>query len=96
MLKNLLSAVLLSLVALVANAQPVFDYANSWYEPNLSYIKVNVWQDGIHRVTATDLSAMGMNVTPSDVSKLQLIYRGEEQHLYVKTNAGNLDYIEFF
>ena len=96
MLKNILSAALLSLMAFALNAQSAFDYANGWYDANLSYVKVNVWEDGVYRVSATDLSSMGMSVSPTDVNNLQLFYRGEEQHLFVKTTSGNLDYIEFY
>lgn len=97
MLKNLLSALLLGFVTIGLYAQTSgFDYANGWFDANLSYVKMRVWQDGVYRVTANDLSSAGLNISSGDIPNIQLIYRGQEQHLYVKTSSGNLDYIEFY
>jgi hypothetical protein len=91
---------LLALLVLCCCAQwglgQAFDYGNAWYNTTQSYAKILVWENGIYRVDAASLSSAGFNITSGSIANLQLFYRGQEQHIYVKTTSGNLDYIEFY
>ena len=73
-----------------------FDYGNDWYEPTNNYIKLKVWEDGVYRVTAADLAASGFSLSGVDPENLHLMFRGEEQYIYVQENGGTVDFIEFY
>lgn len=73
-----------------------FEYGNDWYNPTNSYIKLKVWEDGIYRVTASDLTANGFSLNGVDPENLHLLFRGEEQYIYVEETGGNVDFIEFY
>ncbi len=73
-----------------------FDYGNDWYTPGDPYVKLNVWEDGIYRVSAADLAAGGFSLSGVDPANLHLYYRGKEQHIYVSETSGNVDFIEFY
>lgn len=73
-----------------------FQYGNEWYDASKTYVKLQTWEDGLYRVSATALSQAGFNVAPGDIANLQLHFRGREQRIYVQTTSGNLDYIEFY
>jgi hypothetical protein len=77
-------------------AQSAFNYGNGWYVSGQPYLKLQVWEDGIYRVRATDLAAAGFNVSPADLAQLQVFYRGVEQYIHVQTQGGNFDYLEFY
>ena len=96
MFRNLLATLLLCCCAQFAFGQTGFDYANAWFNATQTYAKVLVWEDGVYRVDAAALGAGGLNVAPGDIANLQVFYRGQQQHVYVKTSSGNLDYVEFY
>lgn len=77
-------------------AQAIFDYANGWYSPGQSYLKLLTWQDGIYRISGADIRNAGLNFSPSDIPNLQLFFRGQEQHIHVELSGGDLAYLEFF
>lgn len=70
---------------------------NEWIIPTQKYIRIEVAQDGIYRVTANQLNL------PADVhpDRLHLYYLGKEQILFIQNEGdanridGN-DFIEFF
>jgi len=74
----------------------VFELGNDWYDANNSYIKLKVWEEGIYRVSASDLAANGFSLSGVAAQNLHLIYRGEEQYIHVAETAGSVDYIEFY
>src|SRR6187431_130513 len=84
-------------------AQP---YGNEWINFSTNqphsvqqYFKINVWRDGIYRLTPTDLQAVQF---PSSFNPkhLQLFHNGVEQYIHVEGEADGVmdpgDYIEFF
>jgi len=75
-----------------------FDYGNSWYtaNPNRPFVKLQVAQDGIYRVTAQDLLEAGHDMAQVDARTLQLFYRGVEQPIYVNRSGNSLNYLEFY
>lgn len=75
----------------------VYDYGNDWYRNNLIWFKLHVWQDGLYRVTQTDLDTAGVTLSNFDPNNLHIYYRGEEIPLHVETDLqGNLNYFEFY
>ena len=81
---------------LLLRAQPAFNYGNAWYVPGQSYLKMQTLENGLYRVSASDLAAAGFSVSPSDVAQVQVFHRGVEQYIHVQTNGGNFDYLEFY
>jgi hypothetical protein len=85
------------------SAQP---YGNEWIAFTVvqpysvqQYVKIKVWQNGIHRITYNDLIQVlpGVTIVPR---RLQLFHKGVEQYIYVHGEADNVfdttDYIEFY
>lgn len=73
-----------------------YDYGNDWYDASKPYSKLLVWEDGVYRISAADLSAAGFSLNGVAPGNLHLYYRGQEQHIYVSENAGAVDFIEFY
>jgi Peptidase family C25 len=95
MLKQLLLTLLLCCCLSIGWSQ-VYDYGNGWYTPTQTYAKLLVWEDGLYRVDAATLAQAGITLTPGSLTNIQLYYRGQEQHIYLKSTSGNLDYVEFY
>lgn len=93
----LLSQLKLSQAGGSASPKPLIaDFGNSWYDPGLNYLKIRVWEDGVYRVTDQELINAGFSVSSASLANLKLFYRGEEQHIHVEQNSGNLSFIEFW
>ncbi|MEM9983777.1 MAG: C25 family cysteine peptidase, partial [Bacteroidota bacterium] len=91
-------AALLLFCSLGANAQN-FDYGSSWYTSRSSQplVRLVVEEDGIYRVSFQDLQNAGFDLTGVNARNLHVIYRGEEQPIYVsQTSTGQLNFLEFF
>ena len=73
-----------------------FDYGNAWYNSNVDYLQLKVWEDGVYRVTAADLQAAGANLSGLTPGNIHLIYREEEAYIHVEETGGQLDFIEFY
>lgn len=73
-----------------------YDYFNQWYRFDQNYIKLQVPEDGMYRVTLADLQAAGVDVSGLLPENLQVIYRGREQKIRVVSNGNVLDYFEFY
>ena len=96
MLRRLTFLLLLLSGSLQAFTQPGYNYTNGWYNPGNVYVKLQVWEDGIYRVTKSDLDAINVDTDNINPANYHLIFRGEEQYIYVEENAGMLQYIEFY
>ncbi len=88
----------LLLLPLTLFSQP--DLAWSWIQSGQTYIRMEVWVDGIYRASPTQLVAAGYpgNIP---VDQLKVFCRGEEQAIYVEdANSNSLfdgnDFIEFW
>ena len=91
-------ATLLLLCSLGVDAQN-FDYGSDWYtsRSNQALVRLVVEEDGIYRVSFQDLQNAGFDLTGVNARNLHIIYRGEEQPIYVsQTAAGQLNFLEFF
>lgn len=73
-----------------------FDLGNAWYDPTKVYAKLRVWENGVYRVTANELSAISFPTAGFSFNNLHLIYRGVEVPIHVVANGSSLQYIEFF
>lgn len=69
-------------------------YGNEWINFSQTYHKVKVFNNGIHRITKNNLEVSGVDVTRTNT--LQLFKNGVEQPIYVHTNNGDVQYIEFY
>lgn len=80
-----------------AQAQP---YGDEWINYSQSYYKVFVGSEGIYRITQEALSAAGVPVASIDPRGLQIIWRGQEQHIFVSGESDGSfdpgDFIEFY
>lgn len=98
-----LYALLLCFIPFLLSAQP---YRNEWIPFTVvqpysvqQYVKIKVWQTGIHRISYNDLTQAlpGVTIEPK---RLQLFHKGIEQFIYVEGEADNVfdpaDYIEFY
>lgn len=67
-------------------AQNIDPYDASWYTPGQTYVKVAVVQDGIYRLTGSDLATLGIPTSGIDPTTLQLLYKGREVPLHYVGN----------
>lgn len=76
---------------------PQGGYGNEWYasDPSRTFIPIKVWEEGIYRLSANDLSAAGYDLSMVNPDFLQLFFRGAEQRIYVQQSNGSLEYLEF-
>jgi hypothetical protein len=76
------------------------DYGNEWIDYDQQYFKIHVSEDGLYKITYSELLAAGMPVNVIDPRGVQLYYKGEEQYIYIhgEGTSGIFDpagYIEF-
>lgn len=77
------------------------NYGNEWIDYDKQYFKIHVSQDGIYKITYSQLLAAGIPVNVIDPRGIQLFYKGEEQYIYIhgEGSSGIFDpsgYIEFY
>lgn len=75
-------------------------YGNEWINFSQPYFKIPVAQDGMYKLTYTDLQTAGFPVGSVDPQTLQLFHRGVEHAIYVAGEGdgqlGSADFIEFY
>ncbi|MDW7690450.1 C25 family cysteine peptidase [Flammeovirgaceae bacterium SG7u.111] len=73
---------------------------NSWINFSQDYFKVGVKQDGIYRLTYTELDNAGFPISTINPKNIQLFHRGKEMAIVVSGQADGIfnesDYIEFY
>ncbi|MDL2262416.1 C25 family cysteine peptidase [Bacteroidales bacterium OttesenSCG-928-I21] len=74
---------------------------NEWINYDQQYFKISISNDGIYRMTYSELLAAGIPVNTIDPRGIQLFYEGEEQYIYIygENNSGIFDpngFIEFY
>ena len=91
MLRTFISlAVYLLLLGLSAlNAQPANDDPTNWIKYRQTYLKIPIVENGLYRVTATELGQAGVPVDQLDPTTLQLFHRGIEQAIFVANETTN-------
>lgn len=91
MLRNIISILLI--------LSGVFVYAqntNSWIMAEQYYYKIGVAENGIYRITLSDLTASGVPVSSFNAANMQLFCNGKVIPLHVVTASGALNYFEFY
>jgi hypothetical protein len=69
----------------------------SWIDQSAPYIKLSVKQDGLYRLTASELSATSINASQWDPDAIRLIDRGREIPIWVEKDSNDkLQVIEFY
>ncbi len=97
-----LTAVLLVLFAAFAQAQssPNDPDPTRWINYAQSYYKIPIAENGIYRLTVTELQRAGVPIQQITPGHMQLFHRGVEQAIYVDGEAdGHLDtddFLEFY
>jgi hypothetical protein len=96
MSKNSGLLVLCLLLAVSATAQ----VGNEWINFSQPYYKIPTVQDGIYRLTYSDLQQAGFPVDAVNPKNLQIFHRGVEQAIFVNGEGdgtfNNSDFIEFY
>jgi hypothetical protein len=75
-------------------------FGNEWIKFNQQYYKIPVAQDGIYRLTYSDLQNAGFPVGSIDPRRIQIFHRGVQQHVWVEGQDDAAfnppDYVEFY
>jgi len=93
-MKSLQTIFFLLISSLLISAQST----NSWIDFNKSYYKMKVGEDGIYRITFSQLEDSGFPITTTDGAALKLISQGEEVAIFTTTEGqwSLDDYFEFY
>lgn len=72
--------------------------ANDWVEYDQTYFKFSISDDGIYRLSRSELEAAGLSSSELIGQNFKMIRNGEQVPLYVSTNGAfsSSDYIEFY
>ncbi|MCH2043036.1 MAG: C25 family cysteine peptidase [Saprospiraceae bacterium] len=71
-------------------------YGNEWINYNQQYFKASIAQDGFYRITKQVLDNAGIPTNSVNPSNFQVFALGNEIPIYVKSNNGVVEYIEFY
>lgn len=79
-----------------AIAQP---FGNEWIDYDQRYYKIPIHEDGVYRITFTDLANAGIPISGIDPQQLKMYVNGQALPIYVKGEDDGVfnanDYIEF-
>jgi hypothetical protein len=101
MLKNKWKTIsVCSLMLLLNSGMLLAQSLQSWINFNQSYYKIKTGQDGIYRISYSDLQQAGFPVEQVDPRRIQLFHRGVEQAIFVEgqldARFDPQDFIEFY
>ncbi|MDF1694534.1 MAG: C25 family cysteine peptidase [Saprospiraceae bacterium] len=68
-------------------------YGNEWIDYNKTYVKVSIEEDGIYRISRSELEANGVPVNQISLNNLNVIHFGKDINFYVDPSE---TYIEFY
>lgn len=75
-------------------------FGNEWINHHQQYVKIQVAQDSIYKITYQDLQQAGFPLSSVNPRTLQLYHRGREQAIYVEGEENNAfdpsDFILFY
>ncbi len=93
-----LCALIISLVSFNATLAQL--YGDEWIDYNQEYFRIGLAEDGIYRLSFSDLSNAGFPVSTVDPRRIQLFYKGVEQAILVSGQGDAVfntsDFIEFY
>lgn len=73
-------------------------YGNEWIDFSQTYFKIPIAEDGVFRITGSELNNLGIPINSIQANQFQIFNMGQEINIYTSAN-GNLssnDYIEFY
>jgi hypothetical protein len=91
---SILFSLILSNTILCQNHNGLF--GNEWINFSQDYYKIKVVSDGMYRIDASTLQNSGISLSNLTSSNIQIFHNGQEIPIYVGTNNGSVDYIEFY
>ncbi len=73
-------------------------FGNEWIDSEKTYYKIQVAEDGLYRVTSSELTSAGVPVSNIAAGRYQLFHNGEEVAIFVRDDNGDgrLDSFDFF
>ncbi|MFW5850710.1 MAG: C25 family cysteine peptidase [Bacteroidota bacterium] len=75
-------------------------YANGWIDYSQTYYRIPVIQDGVYKITHTDLISHGISIGDFDPRSIQIFHKGESIPVFVYGQDDGIfnssDYIEFY
>ncbi|MBX2962320.1 MAG: hypothetical protein KF687_07395 [Cyclobacteriaceae bacterium] len=87
-------------LAFILSYQGYAQVGNEWIQFSQFYYKIPVAEDGLYRITFSDLQTAGFPIGAVDPRRLQLFHRGVEQSIFIEGEADAVfnptDYIEFY
>lgn len=83
------------LLAIGLTGQP---FGHEWVNDNQSYFRLKVAEDGLYRVTATELSRVGVPINNIAAGRYQVFRNGQEVAITSRDENGDgrMNYIEFY
>ena len=96
-MKKYLALLFLFFLCYGTNAQNIF--GNEWIKDNQKYLKIKISEDGIYRISYSQLAAAGFLSDNPNPKNFQLFYNGTEIPIYVEGESNllfeNGEFIEF-
>ncbi len=93
----LIQTILQCLTLLVSIGQP---FGHEWIDFNQTYYRIRLINDGIYRLSQSDLTNAGIPITSIDPRRIQLFHRGIEQAIVIEGQQDGSfdpsDFIEFY
>jgi len=73
-------------------------YGNEWINPSQTYLKIKIAETGIYKLSGEEIRNAGISIESINGRQWQLFHMGEEQAIYVTTEAGfsEDDYLVFY
>lgn len=75
-------------------------YHNEWIDHGQYYYEIPIAQDGIYRISKSELKAAGVPVDAIDPRNIQVFARGREQAIYLQGESDGIfhesDFLEFY
>ncbi len=73
-------------------------YGNEWINFDQSYFKIPVAEDGMYRITGSELEEAGIPISDIDGSNFQMFHNGQAYPIYLSTSStlSESDFIEFY
>lgn len=70
-------------------------FGNEWVKHNLTYYKIQVTKDGMHRVNGQLLQNAGLDITQNSAN-FRIVHLGKEVPIHVELSGNAVDYIQFY
>lgn len=98
--KNIQILILSILMLININLSFAQNIGNEWINYSQKYYRIPIVEEGIYRITYSQLQSAGISISSIDPRQIQIFHNGTEQAIFVfGENDGifhNTDYIEFY